>query len=103
MATKPKQVSKKPTVTKTEERYSITHGDFTLIAKIEAGNKGRITLEKPEGTPMGNVRGVQHSGKRDYHFETSTPEKVEQFALCALEAVRLSREAYQPDAQSDKK
>lgn len=78
---------------KTHEQYTIRDGNFSLVAKIEAANKGRITLEKPNAG--GNLY-------RDYHFEGSSPEVVEAFANCALEAVRLSREVYKPEAQSEK-
>lgn len=93
----------KPTVSKIEERFEIRRGDYVLIAKVEANNKGRLTLEKPDNVQNQNQGYGMKGGKRDYHFETSTPETVENFALCALEAVRLSREAYKADAQSEPK
>lgn len=79
---------------KTHEQYLINEGNYYVEAKIDVANKGRISLEKPFGSPRGDTK--------DYHFEGSSPEIVEAFAKCALEAVRLSREVYKPEAQSEK-
>lgn len=65
--------------TPTSVQYTITEGDFKVLATISLPS-GRITLEKQEG---GN--------RKDYHFEQSTIDKVEAFAKCAQKAVDLTR------------
>jgi len=69
--------------TPTSVQYTITEGDFTVFATISLPS-GRITLEKQQ-------QGGGYGNKRDYHFEQSTPEKVEGFAKCALRAVELQK------------
>lgn len=75
--------------TPTKVEYRITEGDFTVLATIYLPT-GRITLEKEQGFG---------GSKKDYHFEDSTPEKVEAFAKCALRAAQLSRICLEASAE----
>lgn len=73
-----------PNAQKTHEQYTITEGNFMLVASYEVGlDKVKITLSKPDS--------FNNSKARDYHFEQSNIEAVEGFAKCALKAVEIAK------------
>lgn len=72
---------------KSHEQYTVAEGNFVLVVSLDlTSDKPRLTLSKPDSFG-GNAKA------RDYHFEQSDIEAVEGFAKCALEAVRIAREA----------
>ena len=72
---------------KSHEQYTVVEGNFVLVLSLDlTGDQPRLTLSKPDS--FGN-----NAKARDNHFEQSNIEAVEGFAKCALEAVRIAKEA----------
>lgn len=81
---------------KTHEQYTVAQGNYMVVVSIDlTKDTPRITLSKPDG--------FNGRGGRDYHFELSQIEAVEQFAKCALEAVKIARSLMPPKKKSKNK
>lgn len=82
---------------KTHEQHTVAQGNFMVVVSLDlTGEDVRITLSKPDQFG-GNAKA------RDYHFEQSNIEAVEGFAKCALEAVRIAKEAMPKEKSKNKK